>query len=60
MVGVALEGECCGGVSREGLEVPDGLTALGEQAKAGVLQVMEPNGRETSRPSSWRIRIFLR
>jgi hypothetical protein len=36
VVGVALEGENRGGVPGEGLEVPDGLAALSEQAKARV------------------------
>ena len=43
MVGVALEGEGGGGVPGERLEVAEGLAALGEQAKAGVPQVVEAN-----------------
>jgi hypothetical protein len=31
VVGVALEGEGCGGVPSDGLEVPDGFAALCEQ-----------------------------
>jgi hypothetical protein len=34
VVSVALEGERRGGVPGEGLKIPDGLTALGEQAEA--------------------------
>jgi hypothetical protein len=34
VVGIALEGERRAGVPGEGLEIPDGLTALGEQAEA--------------------------
>jgi hypothetical protein len=41
VVGVALKGECCGGVPRKGLQVADGLATLGKQAEAGVPQVVE-------------------
>lgn len=46
MVGVALEGERCRGVAGEGLKIPDGLAALGEQAQAAMMQVMESDRRQ--------------
>ncbi len=43
MLGVALHCERGGSVSGEGLQVTDRLAALGEQAGAGVTQVVEPD-----------------
>ena len=48
VMGVPLQGESGGSVSGECLEVADGLAALGEQAQAGVSQVVEADRGETS------------
>ncbi len=37
-----MEGEGGGGVASEGLEVPDGFSALGEERQAAVPKVVEP------------------
>jgi len=54
VVGVASEGERCGGVPSECLEVADGLAALGEQGETAMAQVVEAEGGE-ARPLQERL-----
>ena len=56
VVGVALEGERCGGVPSECLEVAGGLAALGEQGETAMAQVVEADG---GRPSCSRSGLEL-
>ncbi len=46
VVGVPLQGKGGGGVAGEGLEVSDGLAALGQQRQAAVPKVVEADGGE--------------
>ena len=46
MVSVALEGERCGSVPGEGLEVPYGLAVLSEERQAAMPEVVESDGGE--------------
>lgn len=41
MVRVALQGECGGRVAGEGLQVADGLAALGQERQARMPQIVE-------------------
>ena len=46
---VPLEGKGGGGVPSEGLEVPDGLAALGEEREATMPEVVEADGGRPAR-----------
>jgi hypothetical protein len=48
VVSVTLQGERCGGVPGEGLEIPYGLAALSEERQAAVPEVVEADGGEAS------------
>lgn len=53
VVCVALEGEGGGYVPGEGLEVPYGLPALGEEREVRVPEIMEANGGEPCLFEEW-------
>ncbi len=56
VVGVPLQGESGGGVPGEGLQVADGLTALGEQGQAAMPEIVEPDRGEAG-PHEQRLEV---